>query len=61
MIALLASSPEMVDRSHAIALAEGGQCEGAPGRRPHYHAQYYGAYFRDVDGNKICVCFHGEP
>lgn len=61
MIALLASSPEMVDRSHAIALAEGGQCEGTPGLRPQYHAQYYGAYFRDVDGNKICVCFHGEP
>lgn len=60
MIALLASSTQMVDRSHAFALAAGGRCEGAPGPRPHYHANYYGAYFRDVDGNKICICFHGE-
>jgi catechol 2,3-dioxygenase-like lactoylglutathione lyase family enzyme len=60
MVALLASSSEIVDRSHAKALAAGAQCEGAPGLRPHYHAHYYGAYFRDLDGNKICVCFHCE-
>lgn len=60
MVALLASSPRMVNRSHAIALAAGARCEGPPGLRPHYHADYYGAYFRDLDGNKICVCCHGE-
>jgi catechol 2,3-dioxygenase-like lactoylglutathione lyase family enzyme len=59
MVALLALSSEMVDRCHAIALSAGAKCEGAPGLRPHYHANYYGAYFRDLDGNKICVCFHG--
>jgi catechol 2,3-dioxygenase-like lactoylglutathione lyase family enzyme len=58
MVALLAASSEMVNRSHAKALSAGAQCEGAPGLRPHYHAHYYGAYFRDLDGNKICVCFH---
>jgi catechol 2,3-dioxygenase-like lactoylglutathione lyase family enzyme len=58
MVALLAASVEMVDRSHARALSAGAQCEGAPGLRPHYHPRYYGAYFRDPDGNKICVCFH---
>jgi predicted CXXCH cytochrome family protein len=26
--------------------------------RPQYHAAYYGAYFRDSDGNKLCVCCH---
>jgi len=26
--------------------------------RPHYHANYYGAYFRDPDGNKLCVVCH---
>ena len=38
----------------------GSVCEGPPGLRPHYHANYYGAYFRDLDGNKLCVCCHAE-
>ncbi len=58
MIALLAKSRDIVGRSYAAALAGGGQCEGPPGLRPHYHPNYYGAYFRDPDGNKICVCCH---
>ena len=58
MVALLAASRAMVDRSHAVALAQGGRCEGPPGLRPHYHPHYYGAYFRDPDGNKLCVCCH---
>lgn len=46
-----------VDAFHAAALAAGGSNEGAPGLRPHYHADYYGAYVRDLDGNKIqAVC-----
>jgi len=61
MIALLASTREVVDRCHAAALAQGGHCEGPPGLRPHYHAHYYGAYVRDPDGNKICVCCHAPP
>jgi hypothetical protein len=35
-----------------------GVDEGAPGPRPHYHADYYGACFRDPEGNKLCVCCH---
>lgn len=58
MTALLAPSRAIVARVHAAALAHGGSCEGAPGLRPHYHADYYGAYFRDPDGNKLCVCCH---
>lgn len=58
MVAFLAESRATVDSCHAIALAHGGICEGPPGLRPHYHAHYYGAYFRDPDGNKICVCCH---
>ncbi len=58
MTALLAASRAAVDRVHAAALALGGQCEGAPGLRPEYHDAYYGAYFRDLDGNKLCVCCH---
>ena len=58
MVALLAASRATVDRTYATALANGGSCEGPPGLRPHYHAHYYGAYFRDPDGNKLCVCCH---
>jgi lactoylglutathione lyase len=32
-----------------------------PGLRPHYHGHYYGAYFRNPDGNKLCVVCHDEP
>jgi len=60
MIALLAPSRKAVEGCHAAAIAHGGTCEGPPGLRPHYHPNYYGAYFRDPDGNKLCVCCH-EP
>lgn len=58
MTALLAPSRAAVDAAYQIALAAGARCEGAPGLRPHYHPNYYGAYFRDPDGNKLCVCCH---
>lgn len=58
MTSLLAPSRAAVDAAHAAALANGGRCEGAPGLRPQYHAHYYGAYFRDPDGNKLAVCCH---
>lgn len=61
MVALLAADRATVDRAYAIALANGGSCEGPPGLRPHYHPDYYGAYFRDPDGNKLCVCCHTPP
>jgi catechol 2,3-dioxygenase-like lactoylglutathione lyase family enzyme len=60
MIALLAGSRAALDRCHALALEHGGSDEGRPGLRPAYHPNYYGAYFRDPDGNKLCVCRH-EP
>jgi len=58
MVAFLAESRAQVDEAHRIALANGGTCEGPPGLRPQYHAHYYGAYFRDPDGNKLCVACH---
>lgn len=58
MTAFLAADRATVERVHAAALAAGGTDEGAPGLRPHYHAAYYGAYFRDLDGNKLCVVCH---
>ncbi len=58
MLALLASTRAAVDAAYQTALAHGGTSEGAPGLRPEYHANYYGAYFRDPDGNKLCVACH---
>ncbi|MDP3495740.1 MAG: VOC family protein [Hyphomonadaceae bacterium] len=52
MIALRCSSKEKVDALHAKALSLGGKDEGAPGDRG---GGFYGAYFRDLDGNKLCV------
>ncbi|MFO1104754.1 MAG: nuclear transport factor 2 family protein [Amaricoccus sp.] len=60
-IALLAPDRPTVDTIFALALATGGRSEGAPGPRPHYHDSFYGAYFRDPDGNKICICCHAPP
>lgn len=61
MVAFQAASRAMVDEAYAVALAYGGTDEGAPGLRPHYHAHYYGAYFRDTEGNKLCVACHDAP
>jgi catechol 2,3-dioxygenase-like lactoylglutathione lyase family enzyme len=47
-----------VDAFHAKALLAGGTDEGPPGLRPQYHAQYYAAYVRDLDGNKIQAVCH---
>jgi len=60
MTAFPAPDRATVDRAHALALAHGGSCAGAPRLRPDYHANYYGAYFRDPDGNKLCVVCHEE-
>ena len=58
MVALLAPDRRSVDDAYARALANSGSCDGPPGLRPHYHPDYYGAYFRDPEGNKICVVCH---
>ncbi|HEX5422579.1 MAG TPA: VOC family protein [Candidatus Acidoferrales bacterium] len=54
MVALAARDRETVDRVHAKALSLGAVDEGAPGERS---PAFYGAYFRDPDGNKLCI-FH---
>ena len=61
MVAFVASSREMVDRSYATALANGGASEGAPALQAEYHENYYGAYMRDTDVNKLCVVRHAAP
>ncbi len=58
MVAFVAPDRATVDRLHALALTLGGRDEGAPGLRPGYHPDYYGAYLRDPDGNKLCLVCH---
>lgn len=57
-VAFQAESREVVDEFYAQALAHGGTDEGAPGLREHYGPNYYAAYVRDPDGNKLqAVCY----
>ena len=56
MIALKMPTREAVDAFHAKALELGGGDEGAPGERA---PGFYMAYFRDLDGNKLCACCLG--
>lgn len=56
-IAFRVNDRKLVDAFHAAALAAGGRCNGAPGLRPHYHPDYYGAFVLDPDGHNIeAVC-----
>lgn len=43
---------------HAAALTHGGTDDGPPGLRPQYHPDYYGAFVRDPDGNRIEAVTH---
>jgi predicted lactoylglutathione lyase len=56
MVAIQAGSRENVDTLYKQALSLGGTDEGEPGERA---PTLYGAYFRDLDGNKIFVCHFG--
>ncbi len=52
-----APSRQAVHDFHVAALAAGGRDDGAPGPRPIYHADYYGAFVRDPDGHRLeAVC-----
>jgi|SRR5580692_5995883 catechol 2,3-dioxygenase-like lactoylglutathione lyase family enzyme len=59
MVAFRARTRAEVDQFHAAALRNGGTSEGAPGLRPHYNADFYAAYVRDGDGNKLAAVCRG--
>lgn len=56
-----APTTDMVDAAHAAALSNGGSDEGAPGPRPLYGPDFYGAYARDPDGNKMSFVTSVKP
>jgi catechol 2,3-dioxygenase-like lactoylglutathione lyase family enzyme len=56
-IAFTAENRAQVDAFYRAALKAGGRDNGGPGLRPHYHANYYGGFVLDPDGNNIeAVC-----
>ena len=59
MVAFSAPSWHAVNKFHAAALAHGGSCDGAPGLRLHYAPDFYAAYIRDPDGNKLAAVCRG--
>ncbi len=60
-ICFKARDREAVHEFHRAALAHGGRDDGAPGLRPQYHADYYGAFVLDPDGHRVeAVCHAPE-
>ena len=56
-VAFRVASRALVDAFYEAALAAGGRGNGAPGPRPHYPPDYYGAFVLDPDGHNIeAVC-----
>ena len=56
MTSIACDSRASVNALHAKAMELGGSCEGPPGVRGDEGDQaFYGAYFRDLDGNKLCA------
>jgi catechol 2,3-dioxygenase-like lactoylglutathione lyase family enzyme len=60
MAAFRARSWKEVDDFYAAALANGGVCDGAPGLRLNYSPDFYAAYVRDPDGNKVAAVCRGH-
>jgi catechol 2,3-dioxygenase-like lactoylglutathione lyase family enzyme len=56
-VAFRTENRRQVDAFYKAAIAAGGRDNGPPGLRPHYHANYYGAFVLDPDGHNIeAVC-----
>ncbi|MEM8774276.1 MAG: VOC family protein [Pseudomonadota bacterium] len=60
MVGLKCESKDEVRAAHETALSQGGMNEGDPGPRPQYGPDFYGAYVRDLDGNKISFVIFGD-
>ena len=59
-LAFVAENRQQVEAFYRAALEAGGKDNGAPGLRPHYHANYYAAFVIGPDGHNIEVVCH-EP
>lgn len=52
MVAISADGPEAIKKLYDKAIELGATDEGEPGER--IPGTFYGAYVRDLDGNKLC-------
>lgn len=57
MVSFQPGSKEKVDALYHKAISLGASCDGAPGQR--IANTFYGAYVKDIDGNKLCFCHFG--
>jgi len=60
-VAIAAKDRAAVVAFYRAALAAGGKDNGAPGLRPHYHPNYYGAFVFDPDGHNVEAVCHNAP
>jgi catechol 2,3-dioxygenase-like lactoylglutathione lyase family enzyme len=60
-VAFRVGKRSLIDAFHQAALTAGGRDNGAPGPRPQYHPNYYGAFVLDPDGHNIEVVCHEAP
>ncbi|MEM8980930.1 MAG: VOC family protein [Pseudomonadota bacterium] len=60
MVGLACQSTDEVNAAYSAALTQGGSSEGEPGLRPQYGPEFYAAYVRDLDGNKMSFVYLGE-
>ncbi|MCJ8142662.1 VOC family protein [Ancylobacter sp. A5.8] len=59
-VSFAAPTPAAAAAAWQAAIDQGGRDEGAPGLRPHYGPDYYAAYCRDPEGNKLCFVHTAE-
>jgi catechol 2,3-dioxygenase-like lactoylglutathione lyase family enzyme len=59
-IAFVAASRELVDEFWRVGTEAGYRDDGAPGLRPQYSPEYYGAFLLDPDGNSV-EAVHNDP
>jgi catechol 2,3-dioxygenase-like lactoylglutathione lyase family enzyme len=58
-VAFRADDGDTVDAFYAAAVGAGGEDNGPPGLREHYHPTYYAAFVHDPDGNNVEAVHHG--
>jgi len=60
-VAFAAADRDLVAAFHEAGLSAGGNDLGAPGPRPIYHENYFGAFLTDPDGNNVEAVCHFPP
>jgi catechol 2,3-dioxygenase-like lactoylglutathione lyase family enzyme len=59
VLGLACHSEADVQKAYVTALASGATSDGSPGKRPEYGADFYAAYVRDPEGNRMSFVYLG--